>query len=156
MQPDQVHTMAWDWTVKAMDDLKKIAKEANKASKVGSLDNAVAMRAVEKKAIQGSLMVAKIFGEVKQASDPMLARVLRRVGGEGCVGGASCEAEEQPNEHMAVAPEGWEETVKEMKKDPDIENPWALAHWMKGEGYESHKDATYLGFANALFKASRG
>ena len=37
------------------------------------------------------------------------------------------------------APEGWEGTVKAMKKHKDIDNPWALAHWMKGKGYKSHK-----------------
>ncbi len=34
----------------------------------------------------------------------------------------------------AVAPPGWEPTVKKMKKHPEIDNPWALAWWMKGEG----------------------
>jgi hypothetical protein len=38
-----------------------------------------------------------------------------------------------------AAPEGWEGTVKGMKKHKDITNPWALAHWMKGKGYKSHK-----------------
>jgi len=38
-----------------------------------------------------------------------------------------------------VAPEGWEGTVKAMKDEPDIDNPWALAWWMKGKGYQSHK-----------------
>ena len=38
-----------------------------------------------------------------------------------------------------VAPEGWEGTVKAMKKEKDIDNPWALAHWMKNKGYKSHK-----------------
>jgi hypothetical protein len=43
-------------------------------------------------------------------------------------------------EKIAKAPEGWEGTVKKMKKHKDeIDNPWALAHWMKGEGYESHE-----------------
>jgi len=37
------------------------------------------------------------------------------------------------------APEGWEGTVKAMKDEPGIDNPWALAHWMKGKGYQSHK-----------------
>lgn len=38
------------------------------------------------------------------------------------------------------APEGWEGTVKAMKKHGDeIDNPWALAHWMKNKGYKSHK-----------------
>lgn len=42
---------------------------------------------------------------------------------------------------VAVAPPGWEGTIKEMKKDPDIDNPWALAWSMKNKGYESHKEA---------------
>lgn len=37
------------------------------------------------------------------------------------------------------APEGWEGTVKAMKDEPGIDNPWALAHWMKSKGYKSHK-----------------
>jgi hypothetical protein len=38
------------------------------------------------------------------------------------------------------APEGWEKTVKGMKKHKDIDNPWALAHWMKGKGYNPKKE----------------
>ena len=37
------------------------------------------------------------------------------------------------------APKGWEGTVKAMKKEKDIDNPYALAHWMKNKGYKSHK-----------------
>ena len=40
-----------------------------------------------------------------------------------------------------VAPEGWEGTVKAMKDEPEIDNPWALAHWMKNKGYKSHKES---------------
>ena len=36
------------------------------------------------------------------------------------------------------APEGWEATVKKMKKHKEIDNPWALAHWMKSKGYQPH------------------
>ena len=50
--------------------------------------------------------------------------------GEGC--------EEQVNEK---APEGWEGTVKAMKDKPKIDNPWALAYYMKKKGYKSHKGA---------------
>ena len=39
------------------------------------------------------------------------------------------------------APEGWEGTVKAMKKHKEIDNPWALAHWMKNKGMKSHKKA---------------
>jgi hypothetical protein len=34
----------------------------------------------------------------------------------------------------AVAPEGWEPTVKKMKKHPEIDNPWALSWYMKNKG----------------------
>lgn len=37
------------------------------------------------------------------------------------------------------APEGWEGTVKAMKDEPGIDNPFALANWMKAKGYKSHK-----------------
>jgi hypothetical protein len=39
-----------------------------------------------------------------------------------------------------AAPEGWEKTVLAMKKHKDIDNPWALAHWMKKKGYQSQKE----------------
>jgi hypothetical protein len=51
-------------------------------------------------------------------------------------------SEEVMKERLGIketAPEGWEDTVKAMKKDKDIDNPFALAHWMKGKGYQSHK-----------------
>ena len=42
-----------------------------------------------------------------------------------------------------VAPPGFEGTVKAMKKrHPEISNPWALSHWMKSQGYKSHKKKT--------------
>jgi hypothetical protein len=37
------------------------------------------------------------------------------------------------------APEGWEGTVKAMKKHKEIDNPWAMAYYMKKKGYKSHK-----------------
>lgn len=43
-----------------------------------------------------------------------------------------------------AAPKGWEKTVKAMKKHDEIDNPWALAHWMKGKGYKSHKEDAYM------------
>ncbi len=41
-------------------------------------------------------------------------------------------------EKTAVAPPGWEGTVKEMKDHPEIDNPWALAWSMKNKGYKHH------------------
>jgi hypothetical protein len=45
-------------------------------------------------------------------------------------------------EKEAVAPPEWERTVKHVKeKHKDkVENPWALAWWMKGKGYEPSKE----------------
>lgn len=37
------------------------------------------------------------------------------------------------------APKGWEGTVKAMKGEEDVDNPYALAHHMKSKGYTSHK-----------------
>jgi hypothetical protein len=42
-------------------------------------------------------------------------------------------------EVVAVAPPGWEKTVKKMKKHKKIDNPWALAWWMKEKGYKPSK-----------------
>jgi hypothetical protein len=43
--------------------------------------------------------------------------------------------EETPRELNEAAPEGWEKTIKAMKKKKEIDNPWALANWMKKKGY---------------------
>lgn len=48
-------------------------------------------------------------------------------------------AKDKTNEQLnEVAPEGWEATVKKMKKKKEIDNPWALAYWMKSKGYHPH------------------
>tara|TARA_Y100000034_G_C6898487_1_gene414790 strand:+ start:2646 stop:2933 length:288 start_codon:yes stop_codon:yes gene_type:complete len=47
------------------------------------------------------------------------------------------EADELHEDELEeVAPPGWEGTVKKMKGDPDIENPWALAWSMKKKGHK--------------------
>ncbi len=39
----------------------------------------------------------------------------------------------------AVSPPGWEKSVEHMKDDhPEIDNPWALAWWMRDQGYHPH------------------
>lgn len=42
----------------------------------------------------------------------------------------------------AVSPPGWSGTVEHMKKHHDIDNPWALSWYMKGEGYHPHYKET--------------
>ena len=49
----------------------------------------------------------------------------------------------EENDLQEVAPPGMERTVKAMKKHKkEIDNPYALAWWMKGKGYKSHKKAS--------------
>jgi hypothetical protein len=43
---------------------------------------------------------------------------------------------------MEVAPEGWEKTIKTMKRHKEIDNPWALANWMKKKGYTPTKETS--------------
>ena len=47
---------------------------------------------------------------------------------------------EELNSIIEKSPKGWEGTVKALKKHGDkVDNPWALAHWMKKKGYKSHE-----------------
>ena len=39
-----------------------------------------------------------------------------------------------------VAPPGWEKSVKKMKRSGDVDNPFALAWWMKKRGAKPHKE----------------
>lgn len=39
----------------------------------------------------------------------------------------------------APSGKGWEKVVKGMKKHPEIDNPFALANWMKKKGYKPKK-----------------
>ena len=48
----------------------------------------------------------------------------------------------------ASAPEGWQHTVERMKQHSDIDNPFALSHWMDKEGYTPH-DAAATGAMSA-------
>ena len=54
---------------------------------------------------------------------------------------------------MKVAPPGWEDTVQGMKSHSDVDNPWALAWWMEGEGYTPHADTAKA--AVHLWKAAQ-
>jgi hypothetical protein len=53
-----------------------------------------------------------------------------------------------------AAPKGWEGTVKAMKKHKEIDNPWALAHYMKNKGFKSHKEEE--GVAEAGYGRNKG
>ena len=57
-----------------------------------------------------------------------------------------------------VAPPGWEDTVKAMKKHKEIDNPWALAWYMKNKGYKSHEARNAIRGEDTMknFKELRG
>lgn len=53
------------------------------------------------------------------------------------------------------APEGWEKTVEHMKEHSEIENPFALAHWMNNQGYEPHAEAGTVRAAWTKFRTAQ-
>lgn len=59
------------------------------------------------------------------------------------------------------APKGWEGTVKAMKKHKEIDNPYALANYMKNKGYKSHKkesldpEEAFESFMNDIVREDR-
>lgn len=93
------------------------------------------------------LLKGKVYGPYRNSD-----KALQDSDGEGKVklGSELTSKEKMKLESVEldeVSPPGWEGTVKAMKKkrgDEKIDNPWALAWWMKGKGYKSHytKDGT--------------
>lgn len=57
----------------------------------------------------------------------------------GAGDGTPADPDQPPETVRESAPAGWEKTVKSMKKHKEIDNPFALAHYMKKMGYKSHK-----------------
>ena len=54
------------------------------------------------------------------------------------------------------APKGWEGTVKAMKKHKEIDNPYALANYMKNKGMKSHKKAEEDAFESFIANIKEG
>jgi len=81
-----------------------------------------------------------------------------KTGCPGCWGTTMTKEEKMETESsqkkVAVAPEGWEGTVKKLKKHKDkVDNPWALAWWMKGEGYKpGGKKKSSLNYHNGAWE----
>jgi len=51
----------------------------------------------------------------------------------------TCECGMNEAELDEVAPEGYEDIVKALKKEPEVDNPWAVAWSMKKKGIEPKK-----------------
>lgn len=47
-----------------------------------------------------------------------------------------------PDTTEGVAPPGWEETVRRMKRAGTVKNPFALAWWMRRKHFTPHRDTT--------------
>jgi len=69
MTHQEVHDKAWEWMRSTTEELREIAKDAEKASKVGKLEDAVDMKRIKKQALDGVLAVSKVFGKTVQASE---------------------------------------------------------------------------------------
>jgi hypothetical protein len=81
------------------------------------------------------LVIAKIIDGLNMDKQEVM-RAIQKIKQADAFGG------QKKNDAGVVAekaPEGWEGTVKAMKDEPEIDNPYALTHWMKGQGYQSHK-----------------
>jgi len=88
-----------------------------------------------------------ILGAIEQVAEELKNRPMQPAADPNAPRTASKKVSDAIK--LAVAPEGWEGTVKDMKKDKSISNPYALANWMKGEGYTPHK-------ASFMIKRGRG
>lgn len=54
--------------------------------------------------------------------------------------GTPADTDMRVNENVSEsAPVGWKKTVERMKKRKEIDNPFALAHWMKKKGFTPKK-----------------
>lgn len=119
----------------------------NEANKPGvSKDDAKAYRELKKKLKSKAQM--KEAAMIEEIVPNVVARYKEAC---GCVP-APAPTMSPMEDHLAVAPEGWEDTVKKMKKHPEIDNPWALAWWMKDQGHKQSSEPSFLLFANALHK----
>ena len=49
------------------------------------------------------------------------------------------EGQDMKADMEEVAPPGYEKVVKSLKKDTSVDNPWALAWWMKDKGIKPKK-----------------
>ena len=43
-------------------------------------------------------------------------------------------------EFQGVAPPGWEKSIKRMKRSKDVDNPFAMAWWLKNRGAKPAKE----------------
>lgn len=114
---------AWDALLPSLEDVQEIAQEKGDSIKITGDDDAVdaVVNMIEDSGIEVMDVQGGDMPEHEEESVP-----------EGGM------REAFMRKKRAVAPPGWEGTVKKMKKHKDIDNPWALAWSMKNKGDKSH------------------
>lgn len=73
-----------------------------------------------------------------EISDVLLERFGRPIGDSPSTVGVPDERNES-DEIREVAPKGYEKIVKGLKRDGEVENPWAVAWSMKKKGIKPKK-----------------
>jgi len=73
-------------------------------------------------------------GAMSEGVEPCAECGILEIEGEGC----NCTHAEG-HEIDEVAPPGKEKMVKALKKDPDVDNPWAVAWYMHGKEKKNKK-----------------
>ena len=54
-------------------------------------------------------------------------------------GSCKCTSAVYESDVSEVTPKGYEKIVKSLKRSKDVENPWAVAWWMKSKGIKPKK-----------------
>lgn len=140
--------------VNEMNEVKELEEWANKiideemieeTEQLNELEKSTLASYATKAADQARVKKDAAIGHVRQRKGMVSTGEIEKSGKadkriEGIKSAIKRLAKEEIEQIDEVAPKGWEGTVKAMKKYKDeIDNPWALAHWMKGKGYKSHK-----------------
>jgi hypothetical protein len=84
------------------------------------------------------------MANLDEVSEKVYKRLLERFGepigaAPYAVGVADDRARTDETELDEVTPPGYEKIVKGLKRSKSVENPWAIAWWMKGKGIKPKK-----------------
>ncbi len=130
-------------SVEKQPETKSTPSETKKgiAGKVGA-----ALGYAVKRAKQDTAKVARAAGTVAGAvhGAGIVAHRLGQEAGKSKTGQKIKKAvglTKEETELQEKSPPGFKKTVEAMKKHDEIDNPFALAWWMKKKGYKSHKES---------------
>ncbi len=88
--------------------------------------------------VLGAMRTAEIMGQQQQQADWEMT-LKDPDGDEKIEISPSHQGQQEQQEETAKAPPGWKKTVEHMKDEPEIDNPFALAWYMKNKGDKPHK-----------------